>query len=198
MWTPADWSDGFTQAAPLVTKTIEECGAILAKRTAARTAGEVQQLAALTRNVRFFRGITDKVHRALCRCIRMAKLAKNELLFRQGDEGDTFYIVVKGAVALYESIGLRPAGGASTNAERGGHCTAAATPSSPKLKSTNSESRPSPSQRPRRAAPRISQFKRQLTWETRNAAVLRGERGLPTIETLDRKCVVARSHRRSR
>ena len=25
----------------------------------------------------------------------MAKLAKNELLFRQGDSGDTFYIVAK-------------------------------------------------------------------------------------------------------
>ena len=52
-----------TQAAPLVTKTIEECGAMLAKGAEERSVHEVQQIAALTRNVRFFSSITDKVHR---------------------------------------------------------------------------------------------------------------------------------------
>ena len=67
---------------------------------------------AATSEVKFFERLEPQQHRELCRVIKYDPVPKDTVLFRQGDEGSTFYIVFRGAVKVYVSgsvsrLGLR-------------------------------------------------------------------------------------------
>lgn len=78
----------------------------------------VDQVVALLRKVEFFQGLPEDDLRRIAGIVRGTTLQKGEVLFREGDPGDAFYIVFRGAVEIVkegpgaERLAVRRDGGA--------------------------------------------------------------------------------------
>ena len=72
----------------------------LTKRPEARSDDDLDMLQKATSDVKFFGRLEKSQHRELCRVMRYELVPKETVLFSQGDEGTTFYIVFRGAVDI--------------------------------------------------------------------------------------------------
>ncbi|KAL1524444.1 hypothetical protein AB1Y20_019339 [Prymnesium parvum] len=71
------------------------------KRCEERTDDDLDLLQAATSEVKFFSRLEKSQHRELCRVMLYHPLPKDTVIFKQGDYGDAFYIVFRGAVKVY-------------------------------------------------------------------------------------------------
>ena len=89
---------------------------ILSTDLGRRTDEQVSRLVAVTKGLRFFRTLPNTLHAAVCRSITGRTLQPRELIFLEGTIGETFYIVIDGAVQILQNH-------APPAAQRGGVCT---------------------------------------------------------------------------
>ena len=80
--------------------SVEEVDAILRKKGSQRTKNELEILANLFAQTSFFKEQlkSSLVQLKCCRMLKMRRLLSREVLFRQGDRGEEFFIVVKGSL----------------------------------------------------------------------------------------------------
>lgn len=64
-------------------------------------AGELPETADVVRQAALFRGLSEKALLELARITRERVLAPGEVLFREGDAGDSVFVVARGAVLVY-------------------------------------------------------------------------------------------------
>ncbi|EAR93197.2 cyclic nucleotide-binding domain protein (macronuclear) [Tetrahymena thermophila SB210] len=82
---------------------------ILDKECEERSNLEVHILTHIVSDIRFFRDIKSSATDADETCFKLCKymqgffLSKDQVLFNQGDRGDTFWIIIKGEVRIYKS-----------------------------------------------------------------------------------------------
>ncbi|KAL4496514.1 hypothetical protein ABPG72_014744 [Tetrahymena utriculariae] len=82
---------------------------ILDKECEERTNLEVHILTHIVSDIRFFRDIKSSATDADETCFKLCKymqgffLSKDQVLFNQGDRGDTFWIIIKGEVRIYKT-----------------------------------------------------------------------------------------------
>lgn len=68
--------------------------------SAAKQTWTLEQVVELLRKVEFFQGLPEDDLRRIAGIVRGKTLGKGEILFREGDPGDAFYIVFRGAVEI--------------------------------------------------------------------------------------------------
>ena len=74
---------------------------VLRKPPDLRTEEDLIVVANATKTVKFFRQMGDAaLHRELCRHMTLEQVPKESVIFQQGDEGSTFYIIYTGAVKV--------------------------------------------------------------------------------------------------
>ena len=67
-----------------------------------RKEDELFELMRLTSNFKVFESFKmTKTHKEICRQIYMKSLERGEIIFKQGDEGDAYYFILRGSVDLY-------------------------------------------------------------------------------------------------
>jgi len=83
-------------------ETFEEVRSILALPRKQRSTQQVQFLANFTQHVKLFSDMQQDPHTHLqcCHCLTYAFCAANKYVFRQGDPGANFYIILKGCCAV--------------------------------------------------------------------------------------------------
>ena len=80
----------------------EDMAEVLSKSPKDRTRDDLRLLQGATEGVKFFRSLNDPaVHIELCRSMTVKRTATDFEVFRQGDLGTTFYVIVSGAVKIY-------------------------------------------------------------------------------------------------
>ena len=63
---------------------------------------ELFELMRLTSNFKVFESFKmTNTHKEICRQIYMKTLERGEIIFKQGDEGDAYYFILRGSVDLY-------------------------------------------------------------------------------------------------
>jgi len=66
-----------------------------------RSEDDLEVVRRLTSGIKFFRQLNDaSLHLELCRHITFEEVNKNQLIFQQGDEGTTFYVIYSGAIKV--------------------------------------------------------------------------------------------------
>ena len=65
-----------------------------------RSETQIEQLADLTKGIKFFTGLSKPVHEACCRVMKLAEYQKGDVVFRYGDVPDSFRIVLRGLVSV--------------------------------------------------------------------------------------------------
>jgi CRP-like cAMP-binding protein len=60
-------------------------------------------IVSILENIDFFKGVSRKSRQALASICMSTSLKKNQLLFSEGDEGQSLYILVTGSVSIYKS-----------------------------------------------------------------------------------------------
>ena len=95
-----------------------------------RTQEQVAEIEVAVNQFSFFEKMKPDLRKELCHSIDFIELQEGHVIFNQGDEGDCFYIVLKGAVDIY--IGAMPAIGSTTTESTtfGSASTSASSPSS--------------------------------------------------------------------
>ena len=82
---------------------------VLRKPPDLRTEEDLIVVANATKTVKFFRQMGDAaLHRELCRHMTLEQVPKESVIFQQGDEGSTFYIIYTGAVKVRGAPLLAP------------------------------------------------------------------------------------------
>ena len=66
-----------------------------------RTESDIRMLINHTRNVHMFSKLSAKVHMSLCRYMGRADLNAGAPVFYQGEEGEFFYVILSGSIALH-------------------------------------------------------------------------------------------------
>ncbi|KAK3260399.1 hypothetical protein CYMTET_30642 [Cymbomonas tetramitiformis] len=79
---------------------------ILVKDADLRTEDEIGELYNLFLSNKFFAGLPKKVCKDLCSKLRTEEFGEDEVVIRKGDMGDTFYIVLFGAVSIWSGKAL--------------------------------------------------------------------------------------------
>ena len=74
---------------------------ILGKESGARTEEDLRVLYGEIQHIKFFAKYDEDVKLELCRVLRRRNCSRHEVVFRQGDAGETFFVVVAGAVGVY-------------------------------------------------------------------------------------------------
>ena len=73
----------------------------LCKDPAKRNEGTVTKLVEVTCALcHFFRTMPTQLQFELCRVIQLERFSKNDIVFKQGDHGDKFYVIVQGRVEV--------------------------------------------------------------------------------------------------
>ena len=75
----------------------------LMREPAERNDDDVQMIVRATADIKFFQRLTQSQHVELCREMGHIVVPGETTLFKQGDEGSTFYIVYRGCCKLYAS-----------------------------------------------------------------------------------------------
>ena len=73
----------------------------LARGPAARSVDDLKLIESATADVKFFERLSRDQHLELCRVMTHELVDKESVVFSQGDEGTTFYIIYKGAATVY-------------------------------------------------------------------------------------------------
>ena len=73
----------------------------LARGPAARSVDDLKLIEGATADVKFFERLSRDQHLELCRVMTHELVDKESVVFSQGDEGTTFYIIYKGAATVY-------------------------------------------------------------------------------------------------
>ena len=67
-----------------------------------RKEDELFELMRLTSGFKIFESFKmTKTHKEICRQIVMKTLERGEIIFKQGDEGDAYYFILRGSIDLY-------------------------------------------------------------------------------------------------
>jgi cAMP-dependent protein kinase regulator len=70
--------------------------------TEERTDDDLFELMRLTGNFKVFQSFKmSKIHKEICKYIYSRTLNRGEIIFKQGDEGDAYYFVLRGCVDIY-------------------------------------------------------------------------------------------------
>ena len=73
---------------------------ILRKKPSTRTKREVYELSQFVQNLKFFRGMVTSFTRELCTVIDLSAMSANSIVFREGEIGELFYIILTGSVDI--------------------------------------------------------------------------------------------------
>ena len=79
---------------------LEQASHILRTPSALRSRSDVHTLVALTKGVNFFKSLSELTHESCCRLMRLRHGRDGECLFRYGDPGDSFCIILRGKVSV--------------------------------------------------------------------------------------------------
>lgn len=67
-----------------------------------RTEDNLYELMKLTSSFKIFEAIAlNSIHKEICRHITLKVYEKGEIVFKQGDEGDAYYFLLRGAIDIY-------------------------------------------------------------------------------------------------
>ena len=67
-----------------------------------RTDDELYELMKLTADFKIFEAISmNKIHKEICKYISLRVYEKGEIIFKQGDEGDAYYYILRGLIDIY-------------------------------------------------------------------------------------------------
>jgi hypothetical protein len=67
-----------------------------------RTDDELYELMKLTSDFKIFESIAmNKIHKEICKYIFLKVYEKGEIIFKQGDEGDAYYYILRGSIDIY-------------------------------------------------------------------------------------------------
>ncbi|CEM31310.1 unnamed protein product [Vitrella brassicaformis CCMP3155] len=84
---------------------LEEAKTILrSKAPEERSRDDIEVLFMVVRGNKFFRSLSVAVRQLVCRELRFLEKREREELFHQGDEGDAFYLVLKGTVSVFADL----------------------------------------------------------------------------------------------
>ena len=96
------------------TDSDDKLGSLLLIPKKDRTESQIGEIEEAVLQFPFFEKMKPDLRKELCHSIDFMELQAGHVIFNQGDEGDCFYIVLKGAVEIY--IGEMPPIGASPSA----------------------------------------------------------------------------------
>ena len=82
-----------------------------------RDAYTVDHLLRLARSVEFFKQFSDAVVRSLCQSMTLARYSPGDVVFKQGNPGETFYVILTGSARVIVKP-RHPGATRSTNAEQ--------------------------------------------------------------------------------
>lgn len=75
---------------------------LLRTRPGDRTEAQIDTLLAILDNTnKFTKSVDPSLQRSMCRHAQYLRKGSNEVIFRQGDSGDAFYIILSGTVSLH-------------------------------------------------------------------------------------------------
>ena len=80
---------------------------ILKKSSFVRSEMDIDRLMICTSSIKFFENLSStdpKIHSECCRYLSYSFLPKDSILFSEGDEGDAFYIILKGKVGILKEF----------------------------------------------------------------------------------------------
>ena len=78
------------------------------KRPEERDDDDINMILDLVKGVKFFEELSLDMRFSVCRVMHYFALGKNQVVFRQGEEGNTFYVVLRGSVdVLVRHRGVR-------------------------------------------------------------------------------------------
>ena len=75
--------------------------AVLAKESWERDEKDVDLLYSFVRKIKFFTELEENMSRDLCKMFKLEEYDEDEIVVRQGDEGDSFYIILYGSVSIW-------------------------------------------------------------------------------------------------
>ena len=73
----------------------------LRKPSSERTDDDLQTILQATADTKFFQRLSPEQHRELCRVMQPTFVPQDTLVFQQGDEGKSFYVIYHGAAKVY-------------------------------------------------------------------------------------------------
>ena len=89
------------EEAPELVRLIERRpGLVLGQPIARPGGGEIATVEAVLKDVPFFSQLTDEQRKEVARLGAMQSVPDNQVVFRQGDPGDTLYVILSGAVKV--------------------------------------------------------------------------------------------------
>ena len=74
---------------------------VLRKPSSERSDDDLQTILQATADSKFFQRLSPEQHREICRVIQPAFVPKDTLVFQQGDEGKSVYVIYHGAAKVY-------------------------------------------------------------------------------------------------
>jgi len=77
---------------------------VLKKSTVDRTPSDLSLLLQLASEVNFFRQIETQDLKELCRHMKYLQANINDIIVEQGDEGDSFYVILAGRVLIFNKL----------------------------------------------------------------------------------------------
>lgn len=96
----------------MLTQTTRQktCCGILRKDAEARSEYELTLLAAVMREVPQFQQLDGASLKAICRTMELKRFAKGDVIVQEGDHGSEFYVLIRGAVSIYNNRPEEPSG----------------------------------------------------------------------------------------
>ncbi|UPR01787.1 cAMP-dependent protein kinase [Chloropicon primus] len=74
---------------------------VLAKESWERDEKDVDLLYSFVKKMKFFTELEENLSRDLCKMFKLEEYDEDEIVVRQGDEGDSFYIILYGSVSIW-------------------------------------------------------------------------------------------------
>ena len=74
---------------------------VLAKESWERDEKDVDLLYSFVKKIKFFQELEENMSRDLCKMFKLEEYDEDEIVVRQGDEGDSFYIILYGSVSIW-------------------------------------------------------------------------------------------------
>ena len=93
-------------------ETADQVLQALRKPSSERTDDDLQTILQATADSKFFQRLSPEEHREICRVIQPAFVPKDTVVFQQGEEGKTVYVIYHGAAKVYVAY-TKPAKAAS-------------------------------------------------------------------------------------